>query len=254
MTQKQTVIGVVPCFDNGVLIPALPAFYGDIAKNAQSPDRLYIRRDYLQAIRDVGATPLIIHPEMSMESIMMLCDGIIISGGADIDPSFYKQDTHEKVIWTEPRERFEWEGRLIDACDEYGRPIFGVCYGMQRLNVHYGGTLIQDIASQIETDVQHFLAMHEITFNQPFMSLEPNRAYTINARHHQAIDQLAPVFTASATAPDGIVEALEGNGHFGVQWHPESDSTGSQLYGAFVEYCTPQEETVLEQQLVPTEA
>lgn len=239
MTQKQTVIGIVPSLDEGQLIPG-----GEI-------DRVYLRRDYLQAIASTGALPIILHPEMSTASIMSLCDGIVISGGADIDPRSYGQTVHETVEWLEPRERFEWEKQLIEACDNYHVPILGICYGMQRLNVHYGGDLIQDISTLVPTAHQHRNVMHDVTFSEAFMGLEADTPYVINSRHHQAVGELAPGFIVRAKTDDGVIEAIEGNGHFGVQWHPESDATALPIYSHFVTYCTPEEETVLEQQLVP---
>jgi putative glutamine amidotransferase len=239
MTQKQTVIGIVPSLDEGKLIPG-----GEI-------DRVYLRRDYLQAIASTGALPIILHPDMPTESIMSLCDGLVISGGADIDPAYYEQDNHETVTWLEPRERFDWEKELIEACDDYGMPILGVCYGMQRLNVHYGGDLIQDISALVPASHPHRNVMHEVTFQELFMGLSADTPYMINSRHHQAIGELAPGFIIRAKTDDGVVEAIEGNGHFGVQWHPESDDTATHIYSHFVAYCTPEEETVLEQQLAP---
>jgi putative glutamine amidotransferase len=239
MSPKQTVIGIVPSLDEGKLIPG-----GEI-------DRVYLRRDYLQAIAATGALPVILHPEMPTESIMSLCDGIVISGGADIDPMHYKQESHETVSWLEPRERFEWEKQLIDACDSYGMPILGICYGMQRLNVHYGGSLIQDISSHIDGAGAHTGVMHDVSFEESFLGLAPNVNHSVNSRHHQAIGEHAPGLIVKAQASDGVVEAAEINGHFGVQWHPESDGTSLYIYSHFVDLCRPEEETVLGQQLSP---
>lgn len=239
MTQKQTVIGIVPSLDEGTLIPG-----GAI-------DRLYVRRDYLQAIARAGAVPMILNPEMETDTIMQLCDGIVITGGADISPNYYKQNTHESVTWTEPTERFEWEREIIVACDKNGLQILGICYGMQRLNIHYGGTLYQDISSFVQSSQTHSGVMHDVVFDESFLGLEPGVTYSVNSRHHQALDIVAPGFSIMASTPDGIVEAVEGNGHFGVQWHPESDSTASLIYRAFVALCQQDEINVLEQQLAP---
>lgn len=235
---SQPVIGIVPSFDEGINIPA----GGDIK-------RIYIRHEYLQSIQDAGAIPIILHPNMSFDVITDLCVGIVISGGGDLDPATYGQDpipeamfsqverNHEVlsiIRFEEPERRFKWEKQLIDVCDNTGIPILGICYGMQRLNVHYGGTLLQDIPIQRPDNVGHDVTEHEIRFTTPFLGMAGDRK--IASRHHQAVDTLAQGFEVIAVAPDGIIEAIVGHGHFGMQWHPESDSTGLVTYKSFVEH------------------
>jgi len=233
----------VPSFDEGINIPA----GGDIK-------RIYLREEYMRHIAEVGAIPIIVHPNMTMDDIVAMCDGVVISGGGDIDPesygqkplpeaSFFEVERNHEILKTirfeEPRSRFEWETLLIEACDKAKLPILGICYGMQRLNVHYGGTLIQDIPFQRPDNIGHDVTAHDVTLTSKFLSMEKG-SYIIASRHHQAIDMLADGFTVVATAPDGIIEAMKGYGHFGMQWHPESDSTGIHVYRAFVEHCVAQ--------------
>jgi putative glutamine amidotransferase len=227
-TINQPIIGIVPSFDEGAVISG----------GHDGIKRVFIRRDYMKAIASVGATPLILSPDMPMEHITALCDGIVISGGYDIDPMRYNEQPLPEVRQLEPAERFDWEATLIDACDETNRPILGICYGLQRLNVHYGGSLIQDISTEIGTHVKHDNIEHEVTFQKTFLGVSPGQTRMVASRHHQAIGRLGNNVIECASTHDGIVEAaIINDRHFGIQWHAESDITGIHMYRAFVEHC-----------------
>ncbi|MEO7904480.1 MAG: gamma-glutamyl-gamma-aminobutyrate hydrolase family protein, partial [Candidatus Saccharimonadales bacterium] len=118
--------------------------------------------------------------------------------------------------------------------------ILGICYGEQLLNIHYGGTLDQDVTIR-ENAVDHGkseqAAMHRVTFSEDFLGYSKGQQITVAARHHQAVATLAPGFVAVAYADDGCIEAIAGNGHVGVQWHSESDNTAPQIYGQFIQRC-----------------
>ncbi|MEO5691292.1 MAG: gamma-glutamyl-gamma-aminobutyrate hydrolase family protein, partial [Candidatus Saccharimonadales bacterium] len=203
---------------------------------------------YSKTIAAVGAVPIILTPDTQMEYIKEHCDGIIITGGQDLNPSLYGQIAHPNLGFQEPIARFEWEQRLISACDEQSIPILGICYGMQALNIYYGGTLYQDIPSCVPDSVGHLRVTHDITFHTDFLGMKSAAVHQISSRHHQAVDKLADGFMVTANAPDGIVEAIEGHGHYGIQWHPESDETGIHMYRSFVEEClgVPEEARVID--------
>lgn len=226
---SRVVIGVVPSFDDGEGVVIFPG---------PKTERIYIRTEYVHVLASVGAVPLILSPDMPLDMVKELCDGVVISGGFDIDASAYGEERlgNEPL---EPMKRFMWEERLIEACDEAGIPIFGICYGMQRLNIYYGGSLYQDIETSFAGALPHMETIHSIRFDEPFLGLKAGDRYDINSRHHQAVNVLADGFSIAAAAPDGIIEAIKGRGHFGVQWHPESDETGIHMYRAFVEHCKP---------------
>lgn len=223
----QPIIGITMCFDSNDLInPGV--------------EYNYVRREYGKVVQAAGAQPIFLDPSIDPLVAAKLCDGIVISGGEDIDPSLYNQPiTGTKQ--QEPRTRTDWERQLIDACDEWNRPILGICYGEQLLNVHYGGTLYQDIAADMHSDVNHgtssAAAHHEIVFEQDFLGFHQNERTVVAARHHQAVRDLAPGFSAVARSSDGSIEAITGRGHVGVQWHAESDDTAPKIYGHFVESC-----------------
>lgn len=223
-TNIRPVIGIVPSFDHGINIPA----GGDVK-------RIYLRYEYTRLLAQVGALPLILNHDMPLGTVTEMCDGIVISGGEDIHPKHYGAQQLSDSRHVEPDDRFEWEKNLIEACDGASVSILGICYGLQRLNVHYGGTLIQDIPSYMPQNSGHDGTTHNVSFVTDFLGLRKSGVHEINSRHHQAIDRLADGFTVCATAPDGVIEAIEGHGHFGMQWHPESDETGAHVYSAFID-------------------
>jgi len=226
---KQPVIGISPGIDVGI-------------KYTQSASTHYLRRTYTEMLASVGALPIILNIDMPLGAVLSLCDGIVIAGGEDIDPELYKEaPTLPPGALIEPQVRVDWERQLIDACDEVGMPILGICFGMQLLNIHYGGTLYQDIATEIQLpdSIDHELTTHDVRFSQDFLGYKLGDVRPIASRHHQAVDTIPEQFSICATAPDGIVEAFRSDRHFGIQWHPESDLTGVHVYRAFAEHCAP---------------
>lgn len=227
MQNKQLIIGVTMALDD----------YGKIHDGINYS---YIRRDYGEAIKEAGAQPIFFTEGIDPVVAASLCDGLIISGGEDIDPSLYGEECRTKGI-IEPKTRTLWERKLIDACDEYSVPILGICYGQQLLNIHYGGTIYQDIVSEVENHVDHgtsyAASMHKVSFLADSLGFEEGNTVTSASRHHQAVKDIAPGFEVVATADDGVIEAIKGRGHYGIQWHPESDGTAAQIYGEFVNAC-----------------
>lgn len=220
----QPVIGITMCYDNNDLINT-------------GVEYNYVRREYSLAVQQAGGQPIFLDPSIDPLVAAKLCDGIVISGGEDIDTTLYYQEKNG-AAQLEPRIRSDWERQLIDACDEWNRPILGICYGAQLLNVHYGGTLYQDIASQCHSALDHGTsakaALHDILFEQDFLGFMQAEKVTVAARHHQAVCDLAPGFSVVARADDGVIEAISGHGHVGVQWHAESDESAKNIYGGFV--------------------
>lgn len=201
-----------------------------------------IRREYGEELKAAGAQPIFLDPCIDPAVAVRLCDGIVISGGEDIDPSLYGADASSKMGITEPIERTAWERELIAECDRKGVPILGVCYGGQLLNIHYGGTLYQDIAADYGSELNHGTSgaatQHDISFEQDFLGFKGGEVVPTAHRHHQAVRDLAPDFQVIARASDGTIEAIAGHGHYGIQWHAESDGTASKIYGAFVLACS----------------
>ncbi|MDQ5963534.1 MAG: putative glutamine amidotransferase [Patescibacteria group bacterium] len=178
---------------------------------------------------------MLLNPEMPMSYIMELCDGIVIAGGEDIEPSLYGGANN--MYPKEPIERSQWEFGLIKECDKQKVPILGICYGMQLLAVYYGGALHQDIATEVPESINHNRTLHNVRFREDFLGFEAGSNVVVNSRHHQAVAVVPDGFLVCAEASDGVIEAIQGRGHFGVQWHSEADETSRHIYRLFVEHC-----------------
>jgi putative glutamine amidotransferase len=225
---KKPVIGITMRFDKSGLIR--PGVHYNM-----------IRREYSEQIQAAGGAPIFLDNTIDPHHAAELCDGIVISGGEDIHPVFYGQNK-KHVGLLEPQERTEWERLLINACDRQAVRILGICYGSQLLNVHYGGTLHQDITKETGSEVDHGSsvapALHNVVFEQNFLGFKAGDKVASASRHHQAVKDIAPGFSVIARAEDGIIEAIAGYGHFGIQWHSESDDTARLVYGSFVKSIT----------------
>lgn len=219
---RELIVGVTPAFDEGRKLPASNA-------------TLYLRREYTRLLAELGAVPLVLTPDMPLDFITSTCDGIIISGGEDIPAHLYGSKDYSDM--TEPLERVMWELLIIEECEKQAIPLLGVCYGMQLLAVHYGGSLCQDVETEIEGSIAHKSTKHEVTFVDSFLGFGPGDRPVVASRHHQAVSVLPDTFQLSAEASDGVIEAMRRGDIYGTQWHPESDDTGVRIYAAFLEQC-----------------
>ena len=195
--------------------------------------------DYRQSILHVGGEPRILDRSMPVEHALAGIDGLLLTGGADVAPSRYGEPAHTTVEEAEPG-RDEFEIALITAARRRDLPILAICRGVQILNVACGGTLVQDIPSQIAGALPHSLAVplhepyelaHEVWVDKDSLLARLMRerlvdeAIEVNSRHHQAVKVVANGFVTTATAPDGVIEAIEDPAArfcLGVQWHPEN--------------------------------
>jgi putative glutamine amidotransferase len=206
-------------------------------------------RDALQKAGEVIGHEVIIsdlstHPELIAET-----DGILFTGGADIDPVLYGKPELRGECEEIDHARDTTEFELAKSADELLLPIFGICRGLQLLNVHYGGSLIADLDSigkLPHRKDQGYDRRHDV-------HLEPGKLVkkisgvsdgNVTSAHHQAIDSLAPEMAASAKSQDGVIEAIEWNNQSGkpyflaVQWHPErmefNEPLAGQLFESFL--------------------
>jgi putative glutamine amidotransferase len=196
--------------------------------------------DYRQSILHVGGEPRIVDSSMAVDAALSGVDGLLLTGGDDVAPPIYGEQPHATITDAEPG-RDEFEIGLVKAARERGVPIFAICRGVQVLNVACGGTLVQDIPSQVKGALAHDLPVppnqsyslaHEIWLEKDSLlsnlmreRLSDTDACEVNSRHHQAVKDLAPGFLVCATAPDGVIEAIEDPAKrfcLGVQWHPEN--------------------------------
>ena len=213
---------------------------------------------YLHAIEKAGGTPVIIGLDLTPDEIakqLASCDAVLLPGSrADIDPQKYGQAKHPKTAEIDPRRDMADELLLQDAYN-LRKPVLGICYGMQMLNVYQTGTLIQDLADEKKTPVNHAAGRavpkaHKVQVEPrsrlaeilaPFVDRQ--RELVVNSSHHQAAETAGTGLRVVARCPeDGVIEAVEGMDpqHFvvGVQWHPErsvnDDPASLEIFRAFV--------------------
>jgi putative glutamine amidotransferase len=216
---------------------------------------------YTDALIAGGALPQIFPATTSRAVIaeaVQRCDGVLLTGGDDIDPKLYDPAMPAELAKLadpiEP-ERDVWEKAMIDEAMAQKKPIFGVCRGIQILNVALGGTLFVDIATQLPETLKHRQMdrksepVHDIEVvpDSLLAQLTGQRTFAVNSTHHQALDKLAPPLRVVAKSSDGVVEAVELKEPAGqpflltVQFHPErlvdKNRIFGQLFSGFVEAC-----------------
>jgi len=191
---------------------------------------------YVNAVLKAGGTPILIPlitDEKSLGEIVSRIDGLILSGGGDIYSQLFGEELHPAVE-SYDLERDRYEMALVKQAAERQLPILGICRGSQLINVVFGGSLIQDIPSQVpESTVNHNqeeareVATHSVRIKPEsrFYQITHSERIMVNSFHHQAVKAIAPGFEAVAWSDDGVIEAIEsteGKVILGVQWHPEN--------------------------------
>jgi putative glutamine amidotransferase len=214
----------------------------------------YLYLAYQDFVEAGGGIPLLLPPlgrPADAEALLDRIDGLLFTGSDDIDPACYGQPKHARCGRLIPSRKTDSDLALFRAARARRKPIFGICGGMQLVNVALGGTLIQDIPSQKPGGVVHKGERGAAALPEHPISIEPGTQLAeeigepsciVNTGHHQAIDRPGEGLRASARAPDGIVEAIEGEGPFltAVQWHPEkipNRAGGRRLMKRFVDAC-----------------
>ncbi|MCD6031130.1 MAG: peptidase [Thermomicrobiales bacterium] len=198
--------------------------------------RYVLSAPYVRAVEKAGGVALILPPQReAVATLVSLIDGLLLSGGADLDPARYGDgDIHPTTYGIDP-ERDQFEIDLFDAALRSNIPVLGICRGIQVINVALGGTLIQDVASehpgatetghrQHERGLADWQVGHVTTASSDTLPLFTEVTLGVNSFHHQAIRDLAAGLEAVAFSPDGLIEAVvmpDAPDVFAVQWHPE---------------------------------
>lgn len=198
-------------------------------------ERVFVNQSYIYSIQKAGGIPLIlptVQQEESASEQILRIDGLICSGGNDINPLLFGEEPHAKLGFVLP-DRDEYELKLIRLAYSARKPILGICRGIQVINVAFGGTLYQDLCAQRPDRVLKHSQSSRRDFAGHTTDIVPGTllqqilgvpSLPVNSFHHQAVKDPAAGFVINATARDGIVEGIEYAGEpfvLGVQWHPE---------------------------------
>jgi putative glutamine amidotransferase len=207
----------------------------------------FLPKVYFEAVTRAGGIAVLLPPQPVDDEIANAVldglDGLIITGGKDVDPARYGQQPHPTT--DQPRlDRDAWEDALLTAAIERELPFLGICRGLQVLNVNRGGTLIQHLPDVVGSDRYNLgggvFATNEVNVEpgtELAALLERSGAISVQSYHHQAVDTLAPGLAVTARTDDGTVQAVElTTVPFGVavQWHPEEDANDLRLFAGLV--------------------
>jgi putative glutamine amidotransferase len=196
--------------------------------------RVRLNEAYVDAVRAAGLTPVILPPlELpELESVLGAVDGVVFTGGEDVDPAEYGAEPHRETQ-SPHRRRDKCELALVRLAQKRGMPTLAICRGIQVVNVALGGTLVQDIPSERPSSINHDQSheredrVHEVQVEARSMLANALDAtsLSVNSSHHQALAHVADGLRVTARAADGIIEGAEWAGDdwwmLGVQWHPE---------------------------------
>jgi len=203
----------------------------------------YLDRNYAEAVYRFGGIPLmlpILEDAGAVAEFAGRIDGLLLSGGDDIHPRYYGEELSNKTSLS-PDIRTDYENALLKEMLALDKPVFGICLGVQAMNVYFGGKLHQDIGGHKEKGADSY---HEVKVEGGMLAdIVGTGMMRVNSFHHQAIKIVGDGLLASAVSPDGIVEAVEVPGKrfaIGVQWHPErmhDDEYATKLFRAFITAC-----------------
>lgn len=216
-------------------------------------ETLWMRQNYLRAVIAAGGIPLVlplIDDKNDISVLARLCDGFLFTGGPDVHPVLYREDVM-RYCGAIDQKRDSLEILLFNEANRIDKPIFGICRGIQLINVALGGSLYQDIPAQVSgTPIAHYqqppygVPVHSVAVEResPLYRIVNQDELLVDSMHHQAIKELAPALRSAARAKDGLVECAFMPGKrflMAVQWHPEwmfqPQNDSYKLFLAFVD-------------------
>ena len=225
-----------------------------ITERLNTEDTFYLRRYYSEAVEAAGGVPIhipLIPNHEYLSALVERLDGLVLSGSnSDLDPALYGEEPHPNLGPVFP-ERDQTDLILLELAEAKAMPVLAICFGMQSLNVSRGGTLIQDIESQIPNPIKHEQGQvysrpsHSVKLEADSLlaQLASGDSVRVNSSHHQAVASVGGNLRVIGSAPDGIVEAVidlrPDRFVLGVQWHPEiawqQDQLSQAIFGKFNE-------------------
>lgn len=229
----QPVIGVVPLVDD-------------------QRHSLWMLPGYMQGIEEAGGIPMMLPlttDKIFLEEMMNVCQGILLTGGQDVNPLLYGEEVSAACGECSP-ERDTMEAELLRIALEEDKSVFGICRGIQFLNVYLGGTLYQDIPAEYPTSINHHMTppydrmIHTVSIlpDTPLHDILKCSTLPVNSYHHQAVKTLGTGLKLTAISEDGLTEGIYMPDHrfvLAIQWHPEllfhKDVPSKKLFSAFVQ-------------------
>jgi putative glutamine amidotransferase len=200
-------------------------------------ENLIMKYHYSDVIADAGGIPLLIPISVNPALYAEIIDGLLIPGGDDLDPAYYGEESLP-MIKPVPRKRSDFELSLLSEIVQFQKPILGICYGMQLINVFLGGTLYQDIPKQISVEINHKTDYHIIVIAENRFLQKGE--FSVNSTHHQGVKKLGSGLSVLAYSADHLIEGFYKEDSpflLGVQWHPEREPNkelSRDLFSAFI--------------------
>ncbi len=223
------------------------------------PERATLNTAYIEAVQQAGGVPVLLPPQLGAREFADLAanlDGLLLTGGGDVDPALYNEKPHREAVGISPR-RDTFETDALRWALGGHRPVFAICRGMQVLNVALGGSLYQHLPDLFGDVVCHQQTAAGYGRDEPthpvdvrggslLANIIGSGSVGVNSMHHQGIRAAGSHLVITARAPDGVIEAVEapalGPFVLGVQWHPEEMLAASvaarTLFAAFIEACS----------------
>ncbi|MBI5632086.1 MAG: gamma-glutamyl-gamma-aminobutyrate hydrolase family protein [Nitrospirae bacterium] len=194
---------------------------------------------YIQCVQMAGGIAEFVYPGTGKKDLLDHFDGFLIPGGKDVNPLQYNEDQRYEIT-LEEQNRTDFELFLLKEAIRRSKPVLGICYGMQVINIFFGGSLYQDIQSQKKGSLDHRRGTHALAqYPNPFLA---SGNFKVNSSHHQAVKGIGKGLIPFAYADDGIVEGLYLGGYvflLGVQWHPErtDNELSRAVFSSFMKEC-----------------
>lgn len=232
-----------------------------ITADVEISEKHFLNSEYVRAVIRAGGLPMIIPVgiEKDVDQLIGILDGLLLSGGTDINPMLFNEEPHAYLGEVSPsRDSIELE--LVRQMLKTGKPILGICRGLQILNVAVGGSVYQDLHKQNEGPILQHLQKAPNTHPSHYVEVEKGslleslaggERIQVNSYHHQSLKVVPPVFKVTGMANDGIIEAIESTNQqfiLGVQWHPEllsvkGDAVSLRIFEEFIGACVNDQKT-----------